>query len=324
MNNRFVNNSIYSQNGWGEGAGLELYKTLVTFSGNEVTDNVATGALSDGGGGIMIYLSSFRLENNIITRNSAQTLGGGVTVYGYPQQGTEQFLVNNTIFDNIAQSFGGGLGIVMEANVVALNNILWDNTANNGREVYVGGATGAIHYCDVQGGYTGLLNLDEEPKFADNAFHLSDSSLCIGAGIDSIQIGDIWYRAPSSDFFGLPRPNPVGSSPDMGACENSLANSVTIVGEMKSILLSKFDLKQNYPNPFNPSTTISYDLPLPSHVLLQVYDVQGREVVTLVNEKMNAGMHAVEWNAASLASGVYLYRLQVKNYSETKKLILLR
>ena len=89
-------------------------------------------------------------------------------------------------------------------------------------------------------------------------------------------------------------------------------------------IVKEFKLKQNYPNPFNPTTTISYDLPLPSHVLLQVYDMQGREVTRLVNEKLNAGSHTTYWNAAGFASGVYLYRLQAGNYTETKKLILLK
>ncbi len=61
--------------------------------------------------------------------------GGGVDVWTLPWQGTEQFLVNNTIFDNTAQSDGGGLGVANGANVVALNNIFWSNTANTGCEI---------------------------------------------------------------------------------------------------------------------------------------------------------------------------------------------
>jgi hypothetical protein len=85
-----------------------------------------------------------------------------------------------------------------------------------------------------------------------------------------------------------------------------------------------YSLKQNYPNPFNPSTTISYQLPVTNYVNLSIYNLLGQKVATLVNEKLNAGLHAAAWNATGFASGVYLYRLQAGNYAETKKLVLLR
>jgi hypothetical protein len=83
-------------------------------------------------------------------------------------------------------------------------------------------------------------------------------------------------------------------------------------------------LQQNYPNPFNPSTMINYSLPGSSRVILRIYDVLGREVRTLVDEKQNAGNHSITFQAANLPSGVYFYRLQAGAYSETKKLLLLR
>jgi hypothetical protein len=86
----------------------------------------------------------------------------------------------------------------------------------------------------------------------------------------------------------------------------------------------RFALEQNYPNPFNPTTAISYQLPAFSNVVLKVYNVLGREVATLVNEKQAAGKYSVTWNAASMPSGVYFYRLQAGAYSGTKKLVLLK
>lgn len=90
------------------------------------------------------------------------------------------------------------------------------------------------------------------------------------------------------------------------------------------VLPSNFSLYQNYPNPFNPTTTIKYSLPASSKVVLKVYDVTGREISTLVNEVKNAGTYEAEFNGSNLASGVYFYRLQAKNYSETKKFLLLK
>jgi subtilisin family serine protease len=86
----------------------------------------------------------------------------------------------------------------------------------------------------------------------------------------------------------------------------------------------QFALEQNYPNPFNPTTTISYQLPAFSTVVLKVYDVLGREVATLVNEKKAAGKYSTTWNASSMSSGVYFYRLHAGAYRETKKLLILK
>ena len=85
-----------------------------------------------------------------------------------------------------------------------------------------------------------------------------------------------------------------------------------------------FALEQNYPDPFNPSTVISYQLPVSSIVTIKVYDMLGREVRTLVNERESTGNHSVRFDAASLASGVYFYRLEAGSYHDTKKLLLLK
>jgi hypothetical protein len=82
-------------------------------------------------------------------------------------------------------------------------------------------------------------------------------------------------------------------------------------------------LYQNYPNPFNPSTTIKYELPKPSVVRLNVYDMLGREVSVLVNERREAGVYEVKFDGSTLASGVYFYRLQAGNFVQTHKLSLL-
>jgi uncharacterized membrane protein len=91
-----------------------------------------------------------------------------------------------------------------------------------------------------------------------------------------------------------------------------------------SQLPSQYDLYQNYPNPFNPSTKIKWQLPVSSQVTLKVYDILGKEVVTLVNEEKPAGAYELTWNASNLPSGVYFYRIQAENFIETKKMLLLK
>ena len=101
----------------------------------------------------------------------------------------------------------------------------------------------------------------------------------------------------------------------------------------------KYSLNQNYPNPFNPSTTIKYSIPvgvkgeriaptlagaIVKNVTLTVYDILGREVAILVNEKQKPGNYEVEFDAGEYPSGVYFYRLNASNYSNVKKMILLK
>ncbi len=86
-----------------------------------------------------------------------------------------------------------------------------------------------------------------------------------------------------------------------------------------SNLPEKFNLDQNYPNPFNPSTTISYSLPASSNVSISVYDINGRKVADLINNKnQSAGNHDIRFNATNLASGVYLYKINAKSVSQNR------
>jgi hypothetical protein len=88
--------------------------------------------------------------------------------------------------------------------------------------------------------------------------------------------------------------------------------------------LTGFALMQNYPNPFNPSTIIQFTIPHSQLTILQVFDVLGREVATLVNENLNAGSYETTFDASGLASGIYFYRLTSDAQSLTKKLTLIR
>jgi hypothetical protein len=96
----------------------------------------------------------------------------------------------------------------------------------------------------------------------------------------------------------------------------SAGNEPTIVNE--------FNLEQNYPNPFNPSTQINYALAERSNVTLKVYDVLGNEVAVLVNSNQEAGSYDVDFDAANLASGMYIYTLNTGNFTSSKKMMLLK
>lgn len=110
-------------------------------------------------------------------------------------------------------------------------------------------------------------------------------------------------------------------------------SSVTIDPDgwiLKTVLASSdifptnFLLSQNFPNPFNPKTMINYQLPVTSHVTLEVFDVLGRKVATLVNEKKQPGTYHAEWDASGMATGIYFYRLTAGTFSATKKMAVVR
>lgn len=107
---------------------------------------------------------------------------------------------------------------------------------------------------------------------------------------------------------------------------NALISNAGNIRQDKEEVISagKFQLFQNYPNPFNPATTISYNIPKADFVNVKVYDLLGREVMTLVNEEQSAGFHTVVFQAQSLSSGIYIYMVKAGEYSETRKMLLMK
>jgi hypothetical protein len=87
---------------------------------------------------------------------------------------------------------------------------------------------------------------------------------------------------------------------------------------------SAFSLSQNYPNPFNPTTKIDYELPNDANVSITLYDISGKEVLSLINESKTAGYHTVQINASSLSSGTYFYNITAGNFVQTKKMTILK
>ena len=85
-----------------------------------------------------------------------------------------------------------------------------------------------------------------------------------------------------------------------------------------------YDLVQNFPNPFNPSTSIRFSIPEAGLVTLKVYSLLGEEVATIVNEFKNAGNYSAQFDASSLTSGVYVYRISTGNYTASKKMMLMK
>ncbi len=153
-----------------------------------------------------------------------------------------------------------------------------------------------------------------------------DADLTPSTDVDLFRIR-IWDK---NNFDALVYDNKVGETDDNADPTTAIGGgSIKIhdggnnkVGDPPAVP-TEFALFGNYPNPFNPATTITFDLPKASEVVLFVFDLLGREVTTLVDRQMPKGRHAVTWDAA-VPSGVYLYRMQVDGFSQTRQMVLLR
>lgn len=104
----------------------------------------------------------------------------------------------------------------------------------------------------------------------------------------------------------------------------NLGHPVIGIKEISSEIPKGYSLKQNYPNPFNPVTNIVFGLPKAGMITIEIYDILGRVVSTIVNENLKAGTYSVKWDGESFTSGVYFYRIKTAEYSETRKMIFLK
>ena len=108
----------------------------------------------------------------------------------------------------------------------------------------------------------------------------------------------------------------------MGSSARLDAN--TDIQEDERSNFQKYYLAQNFPNPFNASTTIKFGLPGTSPVNLKIFDMKGREIITLIDEELPAGDHEINYNANELSSGVYFYLLKTDNSSQMKKFMIIK
>ena len=135
--------------------------------------------------------------------------------------------------------------------------------------------------------------------------------------------GRSWFSDNGNFFNNSLRTSATGGDLNIRARiqTNGLATSI---GEEIAAVPLAYRLEQNHPNPFNPSTTIPFSIAQQEHVSIEIYDMLGKKVTTLIAGKREAGNHQVDWNATGQASGVYFYKLTAGDFSQTRKLILLR
>jgi S-formylglutathione hydrolase FrmB len=242
--NAIISNNVFSNNKgrWGGAiaCGISPNNSPV-ISGNMISNNTA----EDGGGVYLVWSSNALVINNVIVRNHATGEGGGINC----EDAGSQFIVNNTVAYKSAV-YGGGIECDDNSDPIIINTIFYGNSAIVGNQVVISmnASDPSFLYCDIEGGkdqfggsgagvnYNGAYenNVDSDPLFVDVAnddYHLSYASPCIGVGADSVEINGTWHYAPSADFEGNLRPNPAGSNPDIGALESKFGNPLTRIVE---------------------------------------------------------------------------------------------
>ncbi len=301
-------------------------------------DNTA----SEQGGGIFQRNGSRTvLVNTLLAGNTAGDQGGGI----FNIENSVLELINATISENSSTGFGGGIlngseEVADTSSVTLRNTILWRNTSENiGNEIYHFSESGSSVQFDhvlyrerdgagdvVRGGsFTEAGSVTDDPMFVDAVagdFRLQPGSPAIDEGSPETDMSVFAMGEDSEplDLDGNPRVH--GDAIDLGAYEFKADD--TSAGNLASEQPGVFQLHQNYPNPFNPSTVIRYELPEAAPVRLEVFDLLGRRVATLVSEQQQAGAHQVIFDAGSISGGVYLYRLNAGDFSQTRTMMLIR
>jgi len=299
--------------------------SVVTFENGEDSTAFLTGfTVKNGnisfGGGIYCNNSSPTIKHVTITGNSAADDGGGI----YCCNSTPS-LENVTITGNSAENDGGGIYCSSSSSPTIINSIVSDNIGDYG--IYVDSGNPSITYSDFYNNENGnfyncgqwvgvnvttnangdscdaYFNIQLDPLFEDPAnggYHLTENSPCIDAG------------DPSSPL------DPDGTVADMGAFYYNQNIGVDEPEEFTDYQVS------NYPNPFNGFTRISYSLLKPSNVKIDIFNIKGQLVETLVDKDKPAGYHTIEWNAKGLNSGIYFYKFEAEGKTLIKKMILIR
>jgi hypothetical protein len=165
------------------------------------------------------------------------------------------------------------------------------------------------------------LFYDVQDSFADLMIEVSLDPLDINYEYDPIT-NTLTFSAP--DYSGEGTLTVTVTDSDGGSLEFSIVIVVILQVSNEVEKPMEFALQQNYPNPFNPATSINFTLPTSSLVNLQVYNLQGQEVATLINENLSSGAHTVSFDASQLSSGVYIYRIQAGEFMQTKKMMLIK
>ena len=294
------------KNNWASGSNLRGGRggaIRCSSSSAKIRENIMFDNRADYGGAIYCSDATPIISHNLIYNNNADSSGGAIFCTG-----SSPILINNDFVGNAAQ-WGGGIFSGNNSIPVLINNILWaDSAFYENSEIFIDSlASIEINYCDIQDTvWPGQGNISADPLFIDQEngdFHLLVNSPCIDAG------------DPDSPF------DPDTTRADIGAFYYD--HTVAIADDISELPL-EFNLLPNYPNPFNNSTAIKYALPEKSPAKLEIYNLLGQRITTIVNDYQPAGRYSVIWDASGYASGLYFARLTSSGHTAEIKMLLVK
>ncbi len=308
-------------NGYGLGGGINCSNSSPTIKHVTITGNSAAAY----GGGIYFNNSSPTIKHVTITENSAIDDGGGIYCY----DNSSPSLENVTITDNSAVNYGGGI-FCDSSSPIIINSIVSDNIGDYG--IYVDSGNPSIKYSDFYNNENGNFynceqwiginvttnangdscdaysNIQLNPLFEDPAngdYNLTENSPCIDAGDPSSQL------------------DPDGTIADMGAYY--FDQTPVAINETEDIIGFNFT---NYPNPISSkinNLTVSFSIKKPGNVKIQLFNIKGQLVSTLINEDKNIGDYSISYSVNDLTSGIYFTRMSVDGVDIIiKKIVLIR
>jgi parallel beta-helix repeat protein len=261
--------------------------------------------------------STSKIINNLIKVNSI-----GIFCW----ENSSPWIINNTIVEN-----SNGIFVQTHSNPHIVNSIIWENKeyaiaigVNDNATSYP-----TISYSIVQDENPheqirdlGYNFLNKNPLFTTDSYYLQDSSLGVNAGTPDVDDLDL----PELDLAGNPRI--IGERVDIGAYENQ-NQLVGIFDYQSKRNIYQTDLLENYPNPFNTVTKIKFSMNIPSQVNLNIYNIRGQLISTLINDKMDSDYHTVIWNGEDnlgnpVPSGIYFCKIHINNHNKMKSILLLK
>lgn len=245
----------------------------------------------------------------------------------------EMMLVGNTLY---AAAWGNGVYKSTNdgVNWININSGLGSNAvaciASKGNDIYAGTTGG--YYKSTNGGTNWTIcNQGVTGTPSDLLILPTTTFACTSSGVfrttnDGITWTQINTGLSNTNVYQLLSDNTylyAGTS-SSGVFKRPLSEVINSVNQISSNVPEGFSISQNYPNPFNPTTKIKFDLRTSENVKLVVFDAVGKEVATLVNEKLGAGSYEADFDGANLTSGIYFYKISAGSFNSVKKMMLVK
>jgi hypothetical protein len=326
----YVKSGTYAPSTTGELFPINVYmKNYISLTGEDLNTTILD-AENSGSLFQCQNIQNFTIENFTMTNGLPRAIGCVMST---------NFIIRNNVIENIDRGLFAGEGAIKAedgAEVIILNNIIQNNNCDG---LVIGPSFGAVPvlkgniirdnlgHSQSQGG--GIYIMLSQPNIGNALEDANDIYNNSPYNIDgwSPYFIQATYNYWGSDDFNIITQTINFDSINLVPYTDSTHTLVFNVNDLPEITSSKsekFRLFQNYPNPFNPSSKIKYYLPKPENVKIEVFNMLGQKIESLINKSMAAGLQEVEFTAKNLPSGIYLYQIEAGEFQHVKKMILLR